>query len=114
MSVVFRYDFNSPYAYLAAERIGGLLPNARWEPMAFPFLLRSQQRVPWSFTNKEMGQAEIERRAAYRGLPPIRWSEDWPAECYSLDPLRAAWVAAEQGRLREFSLAAFRRLFVEG
>jgi 2-hydroxychromene-2-carboxylate isomerase len=28
MNVVFYYDFNSPYAYLAAERIGDLIPDA--------------------------------------------------------------------------------------
>jgi 2-hydroxychromene-2-carboxylate isomerase len=113
--VVFRYDFNSPYAYLAAERIGQLLPDVRWEPIAFAFLLRAQQRTPWSLTDdRTAGQAEVERRAAERGLPPLRWREEWPAGTYSLDPLRAAWVAAEHGRLREFSLAAFRRLFVDG
>jgi 2-hydroxychromene-2-carboxylate isomerase len=114
VDAVFRYDFNSPYSYLAAERIGELLPSARWEPIAFAFLLRAQQRVPWSFTAREEGQGEIERRAAERGLPPIRWRDDWPADCYSLDPLRAAWVAADHGLLREFSVAAFRRLFADG
>jgi 2-hydroxychromene-2-carboxylate isomerase len=112
--IVFRYDFNSPYAYLAAERIDQLLPDARWEPISFAFLLRAQERTPWSFTDKEVGQAEIERRAAERGLPPIRWRDDWPVGTYSLDPLRVAWVAAEHGLLREFSLAAFRHLFVDG
>ena len=113
--IVFRYDFNSPYAYLAAERIEEVLPDARWEPIAFAFLLRAQQRTPWSLTEaRAPGQAEVERRAAERGLPPLRWREDWPARCYSLDPLRVAWVAAEHGLLSEFSHAAFRRLFVEG
>jgi len=114
VTALFRYDFNSPYAYLAAERLDAVLPGARWEPIAFAFLLRAQQRVPWSFTDREPGQAEIERRAAERGLPPLRWRDDWPAECYSLDPLRAAYVAHEHGLLREFSIAAFRRLFVDG
>jgi 2-hydroxychromene-2-carboxylate isomerase len=113
--LVFRYDFNSPYAYLAAERIDALLPDARWEPIAFAFLLRAQRRTPWSLTEaRAEGQAEIERRAAARGLPPLRWRDDWPVGTYALDPLRAAWVAAEHGLLREFSLAAFRRLFVDG
>ena len=114
MPVTFRYDFNSPYAYLAAERIGEVLPEAQWQPIAFAFLLRAQGRTPWSFTDKEAGQAEIERRAAERGLPPIAWRDDWPAACYSLDPLRVAWVAAGHGLLKEFSVAAFRRLFVDG
>ena len=114
MPITFRYDFNSPYAYLAAERIDELLPQAQWQPIAFAFLLRVQGRTPWSFTDREAGQAEVERRADERGLPPVAWRDDWPAECYSLDPLRGAWVAAEHGLLKEFSLAAFRRLFVDG
>jgi 2-hydroxychromene-2-carboxylate isomerase len=112
---VFRYDFNSPYAWLAAERIDGILPDARWQPISFGFVLRAQQRLPWSFgEGRADGIAEVERRAAECGLPPVRWREDWPVGCYSLDPLRAAFVAADRGVLREFSLAAFRRLFVEG
>jgi len=33
--VTFYFDFNSPYAYLAAERIGDLIPDAEWRPIAF-------------------------------------------------------------------------------
>jgi 2-hydroxychromene-2-carboxylate isomerase len=111
---IFYYDFNSPYAYLAAERLDDFFPQARWRPVAFAFLLRAQRRTPWSFTDKAAAQAEIGRRAAERGLPPLAWRTDWPVDCYSLDPLRAAWVAAEHGLLRQFSVAAFRRLFVDG
>jgi 2-hydroxychromene-2-carboxylate isomerase len=112
---VFRYDFNSPYAYLAAQRVDDVVPGVRWQPVAFAFMLVAQQRRPWSLTGERpAGVAECERRAAERGLPPLRWPEGWPQGSYSLDPLRAALVAEEHGRLREFSLAAFRRLFVEG
>jgi 2-hydroxychromene-2-carboxylate isomerase len=44
----------------------------------------------------------------------MRWPPGWPVESYSLLPLRAALAAGEQGRLREFSQAAFARNFVDG
>jgi 2-hydroxychromene-2-carboxylate isomerase len=115
MSAIFRYDFNSPYAYLAAERIDAVLPGAEWQPVGFAFILIAQRRVPWSMgEGRTDGVAECERRAAERGLPPIRWAEGWPRESYSLDPLRVALFAGEHGLLREYSMAAFRRMFVDG
>ena len=113
---VFYYDFNSPYAYLASERVDEVLPVAlTWRPIAFAFLLRATQRVPWSLgPGRDDGVRECEERARLRGLPQIRWPPEWPVGSYSLLPLRAALVAEEQGRLREFSHAAFRRVFVLG
>jgi 2-hydroxychromene-2-carboxylate isomerase len=57
--------------------------------------------------------AEIAERAADRGLPAFAPPEGWPVQTWSLVPLRAALVADERGRLREFSDAAFRKSFVE-
>ena len=113
---VFRLDFNSPYAYLAASRIDGVLAAARWQPIAFAFLLRAQGRMPWSFDEAErpLGIAECERRAAEYGLPPMAWPEGWPAGSYTLEPLRAALVAEEHGLLHEYAIAAFARNFVTG
>lgn len=112
---VFYYDFSSPYAYLAASRIDDLLPDAVWRPIVFGVMLRERGRVPWSMRpGREEGMREVERRAAERGLPPVRWPEGWPAESYSVTPLRAAMVADEEGRLREFSHAVYRAVFVDG
>ena len=58
--------------------------------------------------------AECERRAAERGLPPIRWPEGWPAQTYSVNGARAALVAKGQGRAREMTLAIFEQVFVHG
>jgi 2-hydroxychromene-2-carboxylate isomerase len=110
---VFYYDFNSPFAYIAAHRVDDVLPvEPRWQPIAFAFLLRAQQRDPWSFDTQTRGPTmqDCERRAAALGLP-LQWPDGWPRESYSLAPLRAAVLAERAGLLREFSRAAFRRHF---
>jgi 2-hydroxychromene-2-carboxylate isomerase len=112
---VFFYDFSSPFAYLAAVRIDDLLPGADWRPIVFGVLLREIGRVPWSLRpGRETGMREVEERAARRGLPPVRWPEGWPAESYSVAPLRAALVAQDHDRLREFSHATYGLAFAEG
>jgi 2-hydroxychromene-2-carboxylate isomerase len=111
----FYYDFSSPYSYLAATRIGEILPEATWRPISFGFVLRHVGRVPWSLQpGREADMEVIARRAAERGLPPVRYPEGWPAESYSLAPLRAALFAEQHGRLPEFTRAAYRIMFAEG
>lgn len=119
MTPLFRYDFNSPYAYLTAHRVDDLFggpDHVRWQPIGFAFLLIAQRREPWSFpeVSRAEGIAECERRAAQRGLPPMTWPPGWPRDSYTLDPMRAALFAEEHGLLREYSLAAFARNFVTG
>ena len=113
---VFYYDFNSPYAWLAAERINNVLPLPPvWQPISFAHVLQQSGRTPWSLTGgKEAGMREIERRAAERGLPAPRWIDGWPVGTYSLLPLRAAVFAQQAGRVVSFSLAAFRQFFAAG
>jgi 2-hydroxychromene-2-carboxylate isomerase len=112
---VFYYDFNSPFAYTAAHRVDDVLPvQPRWQPIAFAFVLTSQQRTPWSFDieTRAATMGDCERRAAALGLP-LKWPDGWPRENYSLLPLRACVIAERHGRLREFSRAAFRWNFEE-
>ena len=114
---VFYYDFNSPYAWLAAERVNHVLPVPPvWQPVSFGHILRVTGREPWSFREpaRSEGIAEIERRVGERGLPQIRWIPGWPRETYSLLPLRAAVFAQQAGRAVSFSLAAFRQFFAAG
>ncbi|HEX4719513.1 MAG TPA: DsbA family protein [Thermoleophilaceae bacterium] len=114
---VFYYDFSSPYAWLAAERVDSVLPVPPvWQPVSFGHILQASGREPWSFhePSKSDGIAEIERRAAERGLPAPRWIEGWPLATYSLLPLRAAIFAQQAGRAASFSLAAFRQFFAAG
>jgi 2-hydroxychromene-2-carboxylate isomerase len=113
---VFYYDLSSPYSWLAAERVNSTLPEPPvWQPISFGFLIREIGKTPWSMSEgREAGIAEIERRAAERGLPELRWPEGWPVETYSLPALRAAVFAAEVGKVVAFSLAAFRQQFNAG
>ena len=112
---VFYYDFNSPYAYLAAERIGDLIPDAEWRPIAFAILLSKLDRLDRALEQLDTAPiaAEIDKRAGDRKLPPFAPPDAWPVESWSLVPLRAALVADERGLLREFSRAAYRISFVE-
>jgi 2-hydroxychromene-2-carboxylate isomerase len=113
--VTFYFDFGSPYAYLASERIGSMVPDAEWKPFAFPFLLHHHGRLEKAMSRDFPAVLDVvSERAAQRGLPPVSPPPGWPNEIWSLAPLRAAAVADEQGKLREFATAAFRKVFVEG
>ena len=119
---VFHYDFNSPYSYLAAERISGLFAEAEleqpeWQPISFGHLLRTTGRRPWSLPPEGPDPdhlAEVQRRADERGLPKVVYPEGWPIENYSLNPIRAATYAKESGRVVSFTLACFRQVFAAG
>lgn len=121
-AAVFYYDFSSPYSYLAAERISGLFAEAgarqpEWVPISFGHLIQVTGRVPWSLRPEGPEQAEldeIQRRAAERGLPEVRYEPGWPRDTYSLIPLRAATFAKRSGRVVSFSLAALRQRFAAG
>jgi 2-hydroxychromene-2-carboxylate isomerase len=113
---VFYYDFNSPFAYLAAERVNHVLPVVpEWQPISFGHLLKHTGRTPWSLKEgREEDQREVERRAAERNLPEIRWIEGWPLHTMSMPALRAGIFAQQAGRAVAYSLAAFRQMFAGG
>jgi 2-hydroxychromene-2-carboxylate isomerase len=114
----FYYDLGSPYAYLSAERISGLFNEAgleqpEWQPILLGGLFRTFDRGSWALTEaRAEGIAEIERRAAEQGLPPIVWPDPWPGEM--LHAMRVATFAKQTGRTISFSLAAFRQQFAAG
>jgi 2-hydroxychromene-2-carboxylate isomerase len=118
----FYYDFSSPYSYLAAERISGLFAEAdidqpEWQPISFGHVLQRSGRRPWSMQPDGPDSEhleELQRRAAERGLPELRFPKGWPVENYSLNPTRAAIYAKESGRVVSFSLACFRQVFGAG
>lgn len=115
---VFYYDFGSPYAYLAAERVTGLFAEAgagppEWQPILLGGLSKRFDRDSWgNGPGREEGMRICEARAEDYGLPPIRWPDPWPPN--SLFAMRVATFAKEIGRTVSFSLAAFRQAFAAG
>ncbi len=109
----FYYDLLSPEAYLAAERILGLLPTAEWIPVAAPDLpgadLLDAFLCP---TDRAAFYDRIERRAGRCGLQELRWPEPFPAD--TAYAMRVATYARQIGRAVAFSLAAFRQAFAGG
>jgi 2-hydroxychromene-2-carboxylate isomerase len=112
----FYYDLNSPYSWLAAERINSVLPEPPvWQPISYSHVIRHTGVPPWSVKpGREKDMQEVERRATERGLPEVRWTEGWPIETVPLVGLRAATFAAEVGKVVSFTLAAFRQFFNAG
>jgi 2-hydroxychromene-2-carboxylate isomerase len=114
----FFFDLGSPYAYLAAERISGLFAEAgleqpEWQPILLGALFQRFDRDSWgNGPGRDEGMAEVERRAAAYGLPPIAWPDPWPGNM--LTAMRAAIFAKQTGRAVSFSLAGFRQAFAAG
>jgi 2-hydroxychromene-2-carboxylate isomerase len=111
--VDFYFGAMSPYSWFSAERIGALLPQARWRPLFLGALFKAVGRESWGLTERrESEMAECERRAALYGLGPIRWPDPWPTN--DLTVARAMTYAQRCGLLERFSLAAMRLAFQEG
>jgi 2-hydroxychromene-2-carboxylate isomerase len=114
----FYFDLGSPYAYLTAERVSALFTEAgleqpEWQPILLGGLFRHFDRDSWgNGPEREAGIAEVERRGAEYGLPPLVWPEPWPGNM--LMAMRAATFAKQTGRTVSFALAAFRQAFVAG
>jgi 2-hydroxychromene-2-carboxylate isomerase len=114
----FYFDLGSPYAYLAAERISGLFTEAgleqpEWQPILLGGLFKRFGRDSWANgPGRAEGIAEVERRAAAYGLPPLVWPEPWPGN--TLTAMRAATFAKQTGRTVSFALAGFRQAFAAG
>jgi 2-hydroxychromene-2-carboxylate isomerase len=114
----FYFDLGSPYAYLSAERISGLFTEAgleqpEWQPILLGGLFQRFGRDSWANgPGRQEGIAEVERRAAAYGLPPISWPDPWPGN--TLTAMRVATFAKQTGRTVSFSLAAFRQAFAAG
>jgi 2-hydroxychromene-2-carboxylate isomerase len=115
---VFYFDLGSPYAYLSAERISGLFAEAgleqpEWQPILLGGLFKRFGRDSWANgPGRAEGIAEVERRAAAYGLPPLAWPEPWPGN--TLTAMRVATFAKQTGRTVSFALAAFRQAFAAG
>ena len=114
MSVTFFYDLESPYAWLAAERVDDVFDEpVEWVPVLLGGIFKATGRSSLAETDARAdGIAEIESRISERALPALELPSPWPGN--SLSAMRAAVFAHERGHGREFALAAFRRHFTEG
>jgi 2-hydroxychromene-2-carboxylate isomerase len=113
----FYFDLGSPFAYLAAERVADeVLPEpVTWQPLSLGALFKLAGRSSWSLGDPERrreGIAEVQRRAALYGLPPVRWPEPWPSNY--LFAMRACTFAFQQGLGQQFAVRAFRDSFQHG
>ncbi len=103
----------SPYSWMAAERIGQMLPQAEWRPVSAAFIFKAAGRTSWGFTDaRAAGLADCQARAAAHGLGRITWPEPWPTN--DLPVARAMSFADELGLLRPYALSAMRLAFLGG
>jgi len=114
LTTALYYDLGSPYAYLAVERAAAVLGAApELRPVLLGAIFAARGHGSWAHTAARAGNvAEVERRAAVYGLPPVRWPPGWPPN--TLAAMRAAVWAGRAGRGEAFARAAFRRAFAGG
>jgi 2-hydroxychromene-2-carboxylate isomerase len=105
----FYFDFGSPEAYLAAERVIQTLPfAAEWIPIRAPRAWDDGFRCE---AERDAAREDVVRVAASRSVLPLRWPPDGFA---SETALRAATYAKSIGRVVAFTLAAFRQAYAGG
>ena len=111
---VLFFDLGSPYAYLAvarADRVLGRPPEL--EPVLLGAIFGWRGSGSWAHTAERASRvAEIERRAAAYGLPPMAWPAQWPPD--GLRAMRAATWAKLQGAVEPFARAVYSRAFAAG
>jgi 2-hydroxychromene-2-carboxylate isomerase len=113
----FYFDFASPEAYLAAERVlqvmGGWDLLAEWIPVRARDLPAPDTWEGFRCqADREAALDRVAAVAAARGLQPVRWPETFPLD--SELALRAASYAKSIGRVVSFALAAFRQAYAGG
>ena len=109
---LFYFGAMSPYSWFAAERIGTVLPEARWRGVLAGAVFKANGRTSWGLTDaRGEGIADCEARAAEHGLGPIRWPDPWPTS--DLLVARAMAWAQRGGELEPYALAAMRLSFLE-
>ena len=85
----------------------------RLQPVLVGAIFGYRGRGSWALTDERAaGEAEVERRAARYGLPPVVWPEGWPLN--SLSAMRAAIWADRQGAGPAFARAVYEREFAHG
>jgi 2-hydroxychromene-2-carboxylate isomerase len=109
----FYYDFASPDAYLAAERVMHVLPEVpEWIPVRLDGLAAGGVGAFRCAEEETIYREDVEARARRYDLQAIRWPEPFPAD--TAWAMLAATYAKQIGRGVAFSLAAFRQAFAGG
>jgi 2-hydroxychromene-2-carboxylate isomerase len=108
------YDLGSPYAYLAVGRAPSVLGvEPVLEPIVLGPIFALRGHGSWAHTGtRATNVAEVERRAAAAGLPPVAWPPGWPPN--TLHAMRAVLWAGRLGRGDAFAREAFHHAFVRG
>ncbi|HWT26070.1 MAG TPA: DsbA family protein [Solirubrobacteraceae bacterium] len=109
----FFYDLASPDAYVAAERVVGVLGVVpEFVPVRLAGLAAGGVGTFRCAEEEASFKEDVERRAAAAGLLPVRWPERFPAETEWA--MLVATYAKQAGRVVAFSMAAFRQAFAAG
>lgn len=110
----FYFDLASPEAYLAAERVLHDLPElAEWIPVWLGGLTAGAVGDGWRCAYEaEAYREDVERKAAARGLQPVRWPSPFPSD--TRWAMLVATYAKQIGRTVPFAQAAFRQAFAGG
>jgi len=109
----FYYDFASPEAYLAAERVMHVLPEVpEWIPVRLGGLAAGGVGAFRCAEEETIFRDDVEARARRYELQPTRWPDPFPSDTEWA--LLAATYAKQIGRGVAFSLAAFRQAFAAG
>lgn len=114
MTATLYYDLASPYAYLAFMRAADVLGEPpELQPVLVGAIFAHRGYGSWAHVpTRAENVAEIERRAAEYGLPPITWPPNWPPN--SLRAMRAVvWAQREHQAGEAFARAAFHAAFAE-
>ncbi|WP_374445026.1 2-hydroxychromene-2-carboxylate isomerase [Stella sp.] len=117
--IEFWYEFASPYAYLAAARIEGLLAarplRVRWRPLLLGPIFQRRPGHASPFQEPAPAEAayrrrDVERWAVRYGFPLV-WPRHYPRS--SLLGARVALLGADEGWAAPFSRAVYHASFVE-
>jgi 2-hydroxychromene-2-carboxylate isomerase len=114
MATVLYYDLGSPYAHLAVARSARVLgQEVALQPVLVGAIFARRGWGSWGHTGeRERNVAEIARRAAAYGLPPVSWPPGWPNN--TLAAMRMAVWADAAGAGEAFARAGFAAAFVHG
>ena len=109
----FYYDFASPDAYLAAERVMHVLPEVpEWVPVRLAGLAAGGVGAFRCAEEIAAYREDVERAARAQGVQALVWPDPFPSD--SEWAMLVATYAKQIGRAVAFSLAAFRQAFAAG